>query len=188
MEPQRCSFSATYLINSCISQTRGCNPGSSTKSFHRIHNEVSRKPLKQNAVCRQSRNDNPQNLVMFQALHHYWHARPGCMEMSRTQEKGPEVGQAFIIGSRWKSHFFICPFISQRVSSIEHEAGRDYNSHFIFQLRRRRTWRQHVYSLSKGSEGAFTDLILQNVSPVEFSIAWCHPVEPKCDAVTIYDI
>lgn len=43
-------------------------------------------------------------------------------------------------------------------------------------------------AFSESSQGTFTNHIPQNVSPVEFSIAWCDPLEAKCDAVAIYDI
>lgn len=67
---------------------KGCNPQLYTKSFHQIHSEISGKLLKWSAVCLQSTSDNPQNPLVFRALHHYWHVGPDRMEMSWTLAKG----------------------------------------------------------------------------------------------------
>jgi|UPI000021547D hypothetical protein len=40
--------------------------------------------------------NNSQNPLLLEALHHYWHVKPDCMETSQTQQKGLKVGQTFI--------------------------------------------------------------------------------------------
>lgn len=75
---------------------------------------------KGSAVCLQSRSDNTQNPLLFEAFHRYWRVKLDCMETSQMQQKGHKVGQAFIIDNRWKTHFFYFLFPpTKRVSSIE---------------------------------------------------------------------